>query len=171
MLLIPLVLFEMYLCTAFLPMRWQRAINDSLPDILPKSHDWTPITHPLLSEEILNPCCVSTSDSESPYSRSPWHCCSGMHGLFAGFGDSRVGRKLHLKIDERHSWDSSTRTGSLFRCRELDARQCLSAKLNFLNRHWSQHNQAEENENETSLPLLWPQPPQIDSYCADCSTE
>jgi len=51
-LLIPLVLFEMYLCTAFLPMRWQRAINDSLPDILPKSHDWTPITHPLLSEEI-----------------------------------------------------------------------------------------------------------------------
>jgi hypothetical protein len=52
MLLIPLVLFEMYLCTAFLPMRWQRAINDSLPDMLPKSHDWTPITHPLLSEEI-----------------------------------------------------------------------------------------------------------------------
>ncbi|SRR6266446_1647454 len=51
-LLIPLVLFEMYLCTAFLPMQWQRAINDSLLDILPKSHDWTPITHPLLSEEI-----------------------------------------------------------------------------------------------------------------------
>jgi hypothetical protein len=51
-LLVPLVLFEMYLCTAFLPMRWQRAINDSLSDILPKSHDWTPITHPLLSEEI-----------------------------------------------------------------------------------------------------------------------
>jgi hypothetical protein len=51
-LLIPLVLFEMYLCTAFLPMPWQRAINDSLPTILSKSHDWTPITHPLLSEEI-----------------------------------------------------------------------------------------------------------------------
>jgi hypothetical protein len=51
-LLIPLVLFEMYLCTAFLPMRWQQAINDSLSDILPNSHDWTPITHPLLSEEI-----------------------------------------------------------------------------------------------------------------------
>jgi hypothetical protein len=33
-------------------MQWQRAINDSLLDILPKSHDWTPITHPLLSEEI-----------------------------------------------------------------------------------------------------------------------
>ena len=51
-LLIPLVLVEMYLCTAFLPMPWQRAIDHSLPDILPKSHDWTPITHPLLSEEI-----------------------------------------------------------------------------------------------------------------------
>jgi hypothetical protein len=51
-LLIPLVLFEMYLCTTFLPMRWQRAIDHSLPDILPKSHDRTPITHPLLSEEI-----------------------------------------------------------------------------------------------------------------------
>jgi len=51
-LLILMVLFEMYLCIAFLPMPWQRAINDSLPNILPKSHDWTPITHPLLSEEI-----------------------------------------------------------------------------------------------------------------------
>jgi hypothetical protein len=50
--LIPLVLFEMYIGTAFLPMRWQRAVNDKLPDILPKSHDWAPITHPLLSEEI-----------------------------------------------------------------------------------------------------------------------
>jgi len=51
-LLMPLVLFEIYLCTAFLPMRWQRAINDNLSDILPKSHDWTPTTHPLLSQEI-----------------------------------------------------------------------------------------------------------------------
>jgi hypothetical protein len=33
-------------------MPWQRAIDHSLPDILPKSHDWNPITHPLLSEEI-----------------------------------------------------------------------------------------------------------------------
>jgi len=63
-----------------------------------------------------------------------------------------------------------SRLGSLFRW-ELDVRQCLSTKLNFLNRHWSQHKQAEENENKTSLPLLWPPPPQIDSYCADCSTE
>ena len=51
-LLIPLTLFEVYLCTAFLPGTWQSAINDHIPDILPKSNDWTPITHPLLSQEI-----------------------------------------------------------------------------------------------------------------------
>ncbi len=51
-LLIPLMLFELYLCTAFLPDTWQRAINNHIPDIFPKSNDWTPITHPLLSEEI-----------------------------------------------------------------------------------------------------------------------
>jgi hypothetical protein len=45
------VLCEMYLFTAFLPMQWQRNINDSLPDILPKSHDLTPITHPCLLRE------------------------------------------------------------------------------------------------------------------------
>jgi len=33
-------------------MPWQRAINDSLSNTLPKSHNWIPITHPLLSEEI-----------------------------------------------------------------------------------------------------------------------
>jgi hypothetical protein len=51
-LLIPLTLMEVYLCTAFLPDTWQNAINDHIPDILPKSNDWTPITHPLLSQEI-----------------------------------------------------------------------------------------------------------------------
>lgn len=51
-LLIPLTLFEFYVCTAFLPDQWQRTINDHIPDILPKSNDWTPITHPLLSQEI-----------------------------------------------------------------------------------------------------------------------
>jgi hypothetical protein len=51
-LLIPLVLFEIYLCTAFLPMHWQHAINDRVANILPKSHDTTPITHPLLDQEI-----------------------------------------------------------------------------------------------------------------------
>jgi hypothetical protein len=51
-LLIPLTLFEVYLCTAFLPDAWQHAINDHIPDIFPQSNDWTPITHPLLSQEI-----------------------------------------------------------------------------------------------------------------------
>ena len=51
-LLIPLTLFEVYLCTAFLPDSWQRAIDNHIPDIFPKSNDWTPITHPLLSQEI-----------------------------------------------------------------------------------------------------------------------
>ena len=51
-LLIPLALFEIYLCGAFLPVQWQRAFDDGIRDILPKSHDWTPITHPLLSQEI-----------------------------------------------------------------------------------------------------------------------
>jgi hypothetical protein len=52
MLLIPLALFEIYLCTAFLPLSWQLAINDHLSDIFPRSSDWTPITHPLISQEI-----------------------------------------------------------------------------------------------------------------------
>jgi hypothetical protein len=51
-LMIPLTVFEVYLCTAFLPDSWQRAIDDHIPNILPKSNDWTPITHPLLSQEI-----------------------------------------------------------------------------------------------------------------------
>ena len=50
--LIPLVLFEVYLCTAFLPLQWQHAINNRVANILPKSSDTTPITHPLLSLEI-----------------------------------------------------------------------------------------------------------------------
>jgi hypothetical protein len=51
-LLIPLVLLEIYLCTAFLPMHWQHAINDRLANILPTSRGTTPITHPLLDQEI-----------------------------------------------------------------------------------------------------------------------
>jgi hypothetical protein len=51
-LLVPLVLFEIYLCTAFLPLRWQRATNNRIADVLPKSYDSTPGTHPLLSQEI-----------------------------------------------------------------------------------------------------------------------
>jgi hypothetical protein len=51
-LLIPLTLFEVYLCTAFLPDAWQHAIDDHIPNIFPRSNDWTPITHPLLSQEL-----------------------------------------------------------------------------------------------------------------------
>ncbi len=51
-LIIPLILFEIYLCTAFLPNSWQRVIDDHTPNLFPQSNDWTPITHPLLSQEI-----------------------------------------------------------------------------------------------------------------------
>src|SRR5882672_12941218 len=51
-LLIPLTVFEVYLCTAFLPDSWQRVIDDHIPNIFPQSNDWTPVTHPLLSQEI-----------------------------------------------------------------------------------------------------------------------
>jgi hypothetical protein len=49
-LLIPLILFEAYLCTAFLPPQWQHAINDVLVRLLPESR--TPVTHPMHSQEI-----------------------------------------------------------------------------------------------------------------------
>ena len=50
--LIPLVVFEIYLCTAFFPVQWQHAVNDRNANAFPKSHDMTPITHPALSQEI-----------------------------------------------------------------------------------------------------------------------
>jgi hypothetical protein len=49
-LLILLILFETYLCKAFLALRWQHAINDVLVRLLPESQ--TPVTHPMLSQEI-----------------------------------------------------------------------------------------------------------------------
>jgi hypothetical protein len=47
-----LILVEAYWCTAFLPLRWQSSIDNRIPAVSPKSSDWTPITHPLLSQEI-----------------------------------------------------------------------------------------------------------------------
>jgi hypothetical protein len=47
-LLLPLVVIEGYLCMAFLPMRWQLALQRFLPE----SHDYTDITHPDLAREI-----------------------------------------------------------------------------------------------------------------------
>jgi hypothetical protein len=51
-LLIPLILFEVYLCTAILPTQWQHAIDRKIPRILPEPHDWTSITHPNLDQEV-----------------------------------------------------------------------------------------------------------------------
>jgi len=45
-LLVPLALVELYLCSAFLPMRWQLALSRI------QSHDHSLITHPALEQEI-----------------------------------------------------------------------------------------------------------------------
>jgi hypothetical protein len=52
LLLIPLVLIEVYLCTVFLPVDWQRTLDNQIARILPESHDSTPITHPNINQEI-----------------------------------------------------------------------------------------------------------------------
>ena len=51
-LLISLLVFEICLCTVFLPLRWQHEINRAIVHVLPEKHDWTPITHPMLEQEI-----------------------------------------------------------------------------------------------------------------------
>lgn len=50
--LIPLCALEIYLCTAFLPLRWQHQLNVAFVRLLPDSNDWTPLTHPMLEEEV-----------------------------------------------------------------------------------------------------------------------
>jgi hypothetical protein len=55
--LVVLVLFEMYMLTAFLPRKWQHAINEQLvvPLLAPfdrESYEQSKITHPNLEEEI-----------------------------------------------------------------------------------------------------------------------
>ena len=51
-LLIALLIFELYLCTAFLPTSWQHALNDRIASLLSQPGDMTPTTHPQLSAEI-----------------------------------------------------------------------------------------------------------------------
>jgi hypothetical protein len=51
-LLIALTLVEFCFCTAFLPAQWQHVLDERMRSLLPKSHDWTATTHPLLSREI-----------------------------------------------------------------------------------------------------------------------
>jgi hypothetical protein len=53
LLLVPLVLFELLLCTSFLPLDWQHAIDSQIPRILAQSHnDQSLVTHPNMSGEI-----------------------------------------------------------------------------------------------------------------------
>ena len=48
LLLVVLLFPEIYLCSAFLPLSWQLAIQH----VLPESHDYSQITHPNLEGEI-----------------------------------------------------------------------------------------------------------------------
>jgi len=52
-LLVLLVLLEFYLLTGFVPIEWQRAINDVVVRLLPESqNDWSAVTHPRIDAEI-----------------------------------------------------------------------------------------------------------------------
>ena len=52
-LLIPLVAFEFVICTSFLPLGWQHAINERIPRVLSESPlDWSKVTHPTMDLEI-----------------------------------------------------------------------------------------------------------------------
>ena len=51
-LLLPLLMIEICLCTVFLPLRWQHELNAAIVRFLPETHDWTPVTHPMLEQEI-----------------------------------------------------------------------------------------------------------------------
>ena len=47
-----LLLFELYLCTLFLPASWQEVIDRRIAAFWPQSPDWTATTHPQLQQEI-----------------------------------------------------------------------------------------------------------------------
>ena len=51
-LLVLLVVFEVCLCTVFLPLRWQHELNAAIVHLLPETHDGTPVTHPMLEQEM-----------------------------------------------------------------------------------------------------------------------
>ena len=52
-LLIPLILFELVLSTGFLPLGWQQAISERIPQILLKPpDDWSGVTHPRMDLEL-----------------------------------------------------------------------------------------------------------------------
>jgi len=52
LLLVVLIIVEIYLCSAFLPTAWQTAIVHGLAHILPKTYDYSVVTHPALDYEI-----------------------------------------------------------------------------------------------------------------------
>jgi len=52
-LLISLVLVELAICTTFLPVEWQHAINERIADVFSDSaHDWSRVTHPRMDLEM-----------------------------------------------------------------------------------------------------------------------
>ena len=51
-LLVVLAILELYLLTGFFPAGWQVAINDTLRQLLPHSHDFSDVTHPAMHQEI-----------------------------------------------------------------------------------------------------------------------
>jgi hypothetical protein len=51
-LLLPLLALEVYLFVGFLPLPWQHGLNAAIVHLLPDTRDWTPVTHPLLEQEI-----------------------------------------------------------------------------------------------------------------------
>jgi hypothetical protein len=51
-LLVVLIIVEIYLCSALLPTSWQTASVHGLSHILPKTYDYSVVTHPALDYEI-----------------------------------------------------------------------------------------------------------------------
>lgn len=52
-LLISLMLFELAICTGFLPLGWQQAISERIPPILSgPQDDWSGVTHPRMDLEL-----------------------------------------------------------------------------------------------------------------------
>lgn len=52
LILLFLGIVELYLATAFLPVRWQVAAGHAISAVLPGNHDHFSITHPALAQEI-----------------------------------------------------------------------------------------------------------------------
>jgi len=94
LLLIPLCAFEIYLCTTFLPLRWQQELNAVVIRFLPNSHDWTPVTHPMLEQEI-----------EGVLSEHLWTkvCLYGITLLLLAINAWAIHRVIKLVCSEPHA--------------------------------------------------------------------